>query len=907
MSTITDIWCVLTQEALDALCEAFHIPEEVHPTLPCHNNTMYESPAGKIGLYTRFFDFANFRLLLSSFLVDVLRYFCINISQLSVIGAAKVSHFEILCRVCGVVPTVGLFWCFYVNSKKNGWVSFSKRSDHARACYTKPLDSLKNWNNRFFWVDEFACPARFPWHTAKNVVKDHAPIAGDLNPQDYNTLVAHPSPFWKYSEPFLCLVGLSRHYTLDVNTYPMFLYENGEGMDLFSFIHTPDPTKVKVAERGRREGEPPLLETTIGRTVPLLPVAPARAEGELEESPVSKAVDTTVEDVAPLQLRRQRKRKVIAVDASEASYPPKTLRKDDGAPSGASVGGKSASMVQRLLVGAVQNLQVGVAALPTLPFVTSYVSATLEREGGDNTDSVTGANLRTVGASQRFIISSDSSHHSGVNVAEAEVESLIRSSAPVITTTTTVTTTVDAIMVIKETVAKSSLFAAGSSSAGEAEPTPGGFSNCTGSDFLVSGIRTVIDPDSVLQKVYIPWWNVTNGSHLDDGGACREMEAEAIRLRAQASQFKNVEKSLRDEVRTLTERNTSLEKEKGELDVKVADLAALVKVREQEAADLDVVVTSVKSQNDMLVDQVHELEISSAGLKEKVMVYEHCMEQLKKFQDDRMKEVTDKFKKLNADVVEMVLYLEERFYPHLLTTISSRRWLLTHDMKLAIAKCLNSTEYLSALGATIGKAIEKGMQDGLSAGITHGAEGRTLTDVAAYNPSAEAEYLSALQCLQCFDFPLTAELNSNKDANIETVMNLLRLEDNLAKKLGLIESQPHVDQLMVLIHHSSDHRVIGASALSLSLDVSSFKPLSITALTGTEDVATIIPTTVDTTTALSVTFASTSVIIPIYTNDYEIVHADARGGKGVENQVAGGNIHGNVNPFPNVDDVDMNI
>nr|GFD04171.1 hypothetical protein [Tanacetum cinerariifolium] len=40
------------------------------------------------------------------------------------------------------------------------------------------------------------------------------------------------------------------------------------------------------------------------------------------------------------------------------------------------------------------------------------------------------------------------------------------------------------------------------------------------------------------------------------------------------------------------------------------------------------------------------------------------------------------------------------------------------------------------------------MHEGLSAGITHGAGGRTLTDVAAYNPSAKADYLSALQRLQ---------------------------------------------------------------------------------------------------------------------------------------------------------------
>ncbi|GKG08082.1 hypothetical protein Tco_0333914 [Tanacetum coccineum] len=71
----------------------------------------------------------------------------------------------------------------------------------------------------------------------------------------------------------------------------------------------------------------------------------------------------------------------------------------------------------------------------------------------------------------------------------------------------------------------------------------------------------------------------------------------------------------------------------------------------------------------------------------------------------------------------MALHLEEKFYPHLLTTIYGRRWLLTQGMELAIIKCLNSPEYLSAFGAAIGKAIEKGKQDRLSTGITHGKDG----------------------------------------------------------------------------------------------------------------------------------------------------------------------------------------
>ncbi|GJW36910.1 hypothetical protein Tco_0059830 [Tanacetum coccineum] len=70
--------------------------------------------------------------------------------------------------------------------------------------------------------------------------------------------------------------------------------------------------------------------------------------------------------------------------------------------------------------------------------------------------------------------------------------------------------------------------------------------------------------------------------------------------------------------------------------------------------------------------EVHELETSSARLLEKVAVYENCMSQLEKFQDERMKEVNDKFDKLDVDVIEMALHLEERFYPHLLTTIVGR-------------------------------------------------------------------------------------------------------------------------------------------------------------------------------------------------------------------------------------------
>ncbi|GKB95313.1 hypothetical protein Tco_0981450 [Tanacetum coccineum] len=351
-----------------------------------------------------------------------------------------------------------------------------------------------------------------------------------------------------------------------------------------------------------------------------------------------------------------------------------------------------------------------------------------------------------------------------------------------------------------------------------------------------------------------------------------------------------------------------------ELEVKVSDFTASVKVREQEVADLDAQVIVVKSQSDNLAGRVHELETSSAGLQEKVTAYEDCMGKLEEFQDERMRVVDDKFDKLYADFVEMSLHLEEIFYPYLLTTIAGRRWLLTYGMKLAIVKCLHSSEYLSALGAAISKAIEKGMQDGLAAGITHVQEGRVLTDVAAFNPSVENDYISALQELQDVNFSLLAELKSNKDASVETLMDILRLEETLAERLGLNESQPHVDQLMVPIHHSPDQTVVGATSLLFSLDVSRNRvqrirdnianhrsalcdvfvplaePLSSVALEGTSGTAP------DTTTALSVTFAFVSSIPPISTDDYEVVHVDGQEGVGAD-----------ANPFPNVDDAELNI
>ncbi|GKE97469.1 hypothetical protein Tco_0020820, partial [Tanacetum coccineum] len=231
----------------------------------------------------------------------------------------------------------------------------------------------------------------------------------------------------------------------------------------------------------------------------------------------------------------QGKRKTIVSYAGGPSHPPKSLREDHGTPSRDSVVGKSRSAVQRLFTRAVQNAEVRGEPNLTLPFVTSFISATPERKDEGHTKFVTGLNLQTISAPQSFVISSDSSHHSGANIAEAEVDSFARPSISVITAATTVNSTTDLVVVVKEKVVKPSLFVADSSSTGGADRNVGIFSDLTRSDFLVSGVRTVIDPDIDLQKVYVPRWSMTNGSRLDDGRICREMVDEFAPLKFFAS------------------------------------------------------------------------------------------------------------------------------------------------------------------------------------------------------------------------------------------------------------------------------------------------------------------------------------------------------------------------------------
>nr|GEW61785.1 hypothetical protein [Tanacetum cinerariifolium] len=422
-------------------------------------------------------------------------------------------------------------------------------------------------------------------------------------------------------------------------------------MGLSAFIHVVDPTKAsmdKLLDQGGSADQ--------GDSI-------ASGGHDAEIKLVTRVKNTAAENVIAERPKCQCKKRPAATGASGSSHPPKKLRGDHDTPSGVATGGKSLSVLKELLDSSFLNTEVDVTAVATLPFITFTISATPEHEGCDQTDSVTRPNLRTINLSKRFVISLDSSHCSRTKAVEVEVDSFIRSAAPL------------------------------------------------------------------------------------------SMMNEAV------------------------------------------------------------ITTSIASLPSILVV------------------------------------------KLDADLLKMALHLEEKFYPHLLTTISSQRWLLTYGLKLAAVKCLNSPEYIAALGSAISHAIEKGMQSGLSPDIDHRKACWSLADVVAYNPATEADYKGALQKLREVNFPLLAELSSHKDA---TVLG----ETFLSFALSVANSR--VERIR--------ENVVTQQSVLVDVWVPFVEPLSVESLIG-----------------------ATGSIPPITIDDYEIVSSD--GQEDAQGDVQG-NAHGNVASFP---------
>ncbi|GJW35360.1 hypothetical protein Tco_0058280, partial [Tanacetum coccineum] len=717
-------------------------------------------------------------------------------------------------------------------------------------------------------------------------------------------------------------------------------------MDLFAFICHSDPTKVRVGERNLAEHEVKLLKMTQGRTIPLNPPVTAASRNSADsidkmfnegddanQEHLVVALDTS--GVGAEKAKKRRKRKAIG-GVSGSDYPPKKLR-DDYQPLTPPTGGKS--------LFALREMVPEGSAIPSdaMGFVGTAFATPASDVGP--VDSVSGLNLRTRPLHERYVISSDSSHHSD---SYFEAASLVRSVADVPVVTVVVTTTADANVATgskAKDVPKNFEHIGDSVFAGGIEVNAASISKLKKPSISSDSFYASQSLDTeTLHLVYVPRrklramdydhlyseFNVGDArqvclgaevrmraehtlekkneledkcaeqanllserdaeiAHLRSLLSLREVEAvEAISLRGQLTVLEAADAAKGAELRDLKEKDFALEGEKNVLSEQVEALKSMAASKEVELTslssqvakltadlsgfqlsrdELNSKVASLESERDCLVTQRNSLESA----------FEFFKEQVEKMQDEQVGVLGDRVAAINSDFMEMALHINAEFYPRYLTTIAGRRWLLGRGLKLVLSKCLLSPEYLSAMGEAIGRAIDKCMQDGLAAGIEHGVAGRSVTDVAAYNPSAESNYVVVVNALQGVSFSLLTQLEAHKDASMADIMDLLRLECPTAETSKACPLQPSLDELMILIHLLEDQVIIGETSLAFSLEVAHnrvqwlrgdaaarrlsltnsilplVEPLSARSLIGEASSSVGPPTTV--TTALSTTFA----------------------------------------------------
>ncbi|GJY01797.1 hypothetical protein Tco_0359949 [Tanacetum coccineum] len=738
------------------------------------------------------------------------------------------------------MPSVNYFRMFYMSSYTKGWMSFVKRSDAAHVCYSKPLDSIKNWNDHFFWIDSTAFPLSISLKS-KILSKDPPPKLSQYDTEACDFLRTHTIPFRKFSEPFLCWVGISRYYTLDENCYLTF-WDGEEGGDgFFAFIRHSDPTKVRIRERNLTERVVGLLKITEGRTVPLDPPVTA-ASGDSGDS-IDKLFDewndagqehsvegnddvleeTIAKDASEVvaeKTKKKRKRKVTD-DASGFTHPPKKSR-DDYQSLPLNTSRKSLAALHGMIPKGF-----GIPSGVTEPLLSASV-APMPDVGP--VDSVSGINLS------------------------------LAADAPVVTVavTTTVVADVAAILRSKSQDESKNLENIGdSASAGGANSDAAIISKLnkpsTSSDSFYASQS--IDTKT-MHRVYVPRWKVTNDSILDDPYVClgaeRNVEiahlksllslkkveaAEAIRLHGQLT---TVEAA--DAIATLESPNVAKETELASLSSQVAKLTSDLSGFQLSRDELNSKVVSLESERDCLITQV---SAESA--------FELFRERIEALQDEQAKDLGDRIAELDAQL---------------------------HGFKLDILKYLQSSEYLQALGQAIGCAVNKGIQDGLKAGVDHGKAERDLFVVEAYDPSIEGKYVDSVDALVAIDFSLIFELKSKKYSSIVDLMDSLCLEGVLAEIPRAEDLQPFPKQLTLPIHRPKDNVVFAETSLSSSLEVVHLQvqrfrgevkekrlsltdvmtpliePLSLKSLTGEAS------TSAAPITTLSTTFASSTIVPP---------------------------------------------
>nr|GFC96220.1 hypothetical protein [Tanacetum cinerariifolium] len=168
----------------------------------------------------------------------------------------------------------------------------------------------------------------------------------------------------------------------------------------------------------------------------------------------------------------------------------------------------------------------------------------------------------------------------------------------------------------------------------------------------------------------------------------------------------------------------------------------------RELEDICAQFSGLKVSNEHLSQQVAALQEQVSG-EEKLKA---AFEELKRYEDDR---VEQRCAELDTRLDALSIDFDEELYPHMLTAIAGRRWVIRHGLRLAMKKCAESLEMRQAFADVVSAG---GMSEGLKNGVEHGRSQLELESIESYDPEAEAKFVAALQSLKDLKFSLLDQL-----------------------------------------------------------------------------------------------------------------------------------------------------
>ncbi|MFS7922792.1 hypothetical protein Hanom_Chr03g00253161 [Helianthus anomalus] len=155
-----------TRKSFDRLMRDIQMPPQYGALYPSEGDTGADAPTGYVTMWADFFGDCNLRLPLTVFVVEVLEWYKIHISQLSLLGMIRIRNFESTFRALGIEPVVGDFRRFYQMTVSLGFFSFRQRDGSPKLM--APPKGMTKWKMKFFYIKVVAIVAKM---TFRNVTE----------------------------------------------------------------------------------------------------------------------------------------------------------------------------------------------------------------------------------------------------------------------------------------------------------------------------------------------------------------------------------------------------------------------------------------------------------------------------------------------------------------------------------------------------------------------------------------------------------------------------------------------------------------------------------------------------------------------------------------------------------------